>query len=654
MASNGQVHRQYLGYEEIDSCSNPDVCRTIGEIIQTRLTRRSAIRAMAAAAAGAMAASAGRGRAETSASSHASTLTFEEIPHPHDRDAHVAPGYELDVLLRWGDPVCADAPSFDIRRQTAAAQARQFGYNCDFTAFLPLPAGSKNPDRGLLCVNHEYTDTNLMFPGITSREALQNLPRELVEIEMAAMGHSVVEIERVGRSWRPVSYSAYNRRITALDTPVALSGPAAGHPRLCTSADPSGRLVAGTLNNCGGGVTPWGTLLICEENFDQYFSGDAPSSAEAANHQRYGLKPQSEFSPAWARHHVRFDVSREPHEPNRFGWVVEFDPYHPHSIPVKRTALGRFKHEGAGIAVGPDGRVAVYSGDDERFEFVYKFVTRGAYRPDDPVAKGDLLDDGTLHAAQFHDDGRLAWLPLVYGYGPLTSANGFHSQADVLIEARRAASLLGATPMDRPEDVEVSPTTGRVYVMLTNNSKRETGQIDAANPRPKNVHGHILELIPPGEPADHAAGEYRWNVLLRGGDPARPQDGASYHPEVSANGWLSCPDNAAFDGQGRLWIATDNSAEDKPMADGVYACDVVGAGRALTRQFFAGPRGSEVSGISLTPDDRTMFISVQHPGEERNSDFGHPSTLWPDFRPGIPPRPSVVAIVRRDGREIGA
>jgi secreted PhoX family phosphatase len=412
--------------------------------------------------------------------------------------------------------------------------------------------------------------------------------------------------------------------------------------------------VIGTLNNCGGGVTPWGTLLICEENFNEYFSGDARATSEAANHQRYGLQPRSQFSPAWARHHRRFDVGLEPHEPNRFGWVVEFDPYDPQSMPVKRTALGRFKHEGAGIAVSAGGRVAVYSGDDERFEYVYRFVTREVWQPGDKAANCRLLDDGTLYVARFQDDGTLTWLPLVQGHGPLTSANGFHSQADVLIEARRAADLLGATPMDRPEDVEISPLTGRVYVMLTNNSKREAGQVDAANPRPKNQHGHILELIPPGQPPDHAAVEYRWNVLLRGGNPAEPANGASYHPGVTANGWISCPDNAVFDGQGRLWIATDNSAEDKLVADGVYACDVNGPGRALTRMFFAAPRGAEVSGISLTPDDRTMFLSVQHPGEERGSDFSRPSTLWPDFRPGTPPRPSVVAIVRQDGREIGA
>jgi hypothetical protein len=586
----------------------------------------------------------------------ASSLTFPELPQGYDQDAHVAPGYEIQVLLRWGDPVLHDAPPFDPARQSPYAQEKQFGYNCDFIAYLPLPQTSPGRQRGLLCVNHEYTDTSLMFPGVTSREALEKLPKQLVDIEMAAHGHSVVEIEKSNGRWQVVRNSPRNRRITAGSTNFRVSGPAAGHARMKTNADPTGTLVLGTLNNCAGGITPWGTVLICEENFDQYFSGDPEKTPEARNHRRYGMKGVSENSPAWAQHYDRFDIEKEPHEPNRFGWVVEFDPHDPTSTPVKRTALGRCKHEGAGVVLNADGRVVIYCGDDERFDYVYKFVTRGRFHPDDPSANRDLLDDGTLHVARFQDDGTMQWLPLVYGLGPLTPENGFHSQADVLIETRRAADLLGATPMDRPEDVEPSPTTGRVYVILTNNNKRDAAHVDAANPRADNKHGHILELIPPERAGamDHAAVSYHWNVLLRCGNPANPDDRALYHPSVSENGWLSCPDNSTFDRKGRMWITTDNSREDKTVADGVYACDVTGPGRALTRLFFAGPHGSEISGVCLTPDDRTLFVSVQHPGEDIGSDYQKPSTRWPDFRSGIPPRPSVVAITRRDGGEIGS
>ncbi len=656
MKTERQNGETYVGYEEIDQCSNPAVVRPIGEIINLRLSRRSVIKSLAVAASGLVLGTLPGREVLAGSLANPSTLTFEELENGYDRYAHVAAGYDIQVLLRWGDPVTSDALPFDVRNQSAEAQQRQFGYNCDFIAFMPLPRGSKNANRGLLCVNHEYTDTNLMFPGITSREAVENLPREQAEIEMAAHGHSVVEVQRTGSVWRTVDGSPYNRRISALRTIMRMSGPAAGHERLKTAEDITGTRVLGTLNNCAGGVTPWGTMLICEENFDAYFSGDPAVTSEARNHQRYGMTGVSKFSPSWAKHHERFDVVKHPHEPNRFGWVVEFDPYDPASVPTKRTALGRLKHEGAGVVLNPDGRVVIYCGDDERFDYVYKFVTAGRYNPDDRDANRDLLDHGTLHVAKFEEDGTMHWLPLVYGQGPLTVDNGFHSQADVLIEARRAADLMEATPMDRPEDVEPSPATGRVYVILTNNNKREADRVDAANPRANNVHGHIIELVPPGNASavDHAAVTYRWNVLLRGGNPHNAADDASYHPQVSDNGWLTCPDNATFDQQGRMWITTDNSADEKTLADGVYGCDVEGAGRALTKLFFSGPRGSEVSGVCLTPDDTTMFISVQHPGEEPGSDFDKPTTRWPDFRPGVPPRPSVVAITKRDGGKIGA
>ena len=633
--------------DDDDVSSNTSSNTPFAEIAEQRLSRRGILAGLAGAAVLSLASSPGVSRRALGAGS-GSSLTFREIRQVYDETHHVAPGYTADVMLRWGDPVEAGAPPFDPMKHTAAAQAKQFGYNCDYIGFLPLPTGSASGDRGLLCVNHEYTTRQLMFPGVGRN---QKLSKSQTEIEMAAHGHSVVEIFRQNGSWSVVQNSAYNRRIH-VGTPIRISGPAAGHKRLQTNADPTGIAAIGTINNCAGGQTPWGTVLIAEENFHGYFGGDPAKTNEARNYKRYGLRTKSRYS--WADHHDRFNLEKEPNEPNRFGWMVEIDPYDPTSTPVKRTALGRFKHEGANTTINRDGRVVVYSGDDQRFDYIYKFVSSGKFTPGNKAANGRLLDDGTLYVAKFTDDGVLTWLPLVWGSGPLTAVNGFNSQADVLIETRYAADLLGATPMDRPEDIEPNPVTGTVYVMLTNNTRREASQIDAVNPRAKNKHGHILEMIPPGRSsdADHAATSFRWEIPLLAGNPENTADGAKYPPDVTAAGWLSTPDNCAFDTKGRLWIATDGAPK-SGVADGVWATDVEGSGRMLTKRFFAAPRGAEFCGPCFTPDDRTFFGAVQHPADERNSTFATPSTRWPDFKNDMPPRPSVVVVTRNDGGVIG-
>jgi secreted PhoX family phosphatase len=570
-------------------------------------------------------------------------FTFTELPHGIDANLHVPDGYAAQVLLQWGDPVFTDAPDFDPVQQTAAKQQRLFGYNCDYTAFLPLPYGSENAQQGLLCVNHEFIDPPLMHPtvAVTPQDR-----RPQVEIEMAAVGHSVVEVKRApSGDWQVVRGSPYNRRLEALSTVYRLSGPAAGHARLRTQADPTGTRVRGMLGNCAGGVTPWGTILTCEENFNFFFSGQ--TNLERENYQRFGIGAEDRYG--WGEVDARFNLADEPLEPNRYGWVVEIDPYDPNSEPVKRTALGRCKHECATTAVCKDGRVAVYSGDDQYFEFVYKFVTAGRYDPKDRRANRDLLDTGTLYVARFNADQTLDWLPLVFGTGPLTPENGFHSQADVVIDARRAGTLVGATPMDRPEDLEISPTTGHVYVMLTKNDKRTAQQVNAANPRPNNRFGQIVEIIPDG--GDHAAPHGRWDFLLLAGNPRTPTDAAQSHPETSENGWMACPDNGAFDRQGRLWVTTDGAPESAGFADGVYACIADGPWRGYSRQFCRMPVGAEATGPCFTPDDRTLFLSVQHPAE--GGGYDAPATRWPDFQKNLPPRPSVVAIVRKDGGVIG-
>lgn len=638
-----------------EDCANPSATTPLSSLIVTRLSRRDALKGLSLAAVAAGFGGTGMlGLAGADAATGPSTLTFKELAHGETETHAVADGYEAQTLIRWGDPVEPGAPAFDPARQSAAAQAKQWGYNNDYLAFLPLPRGSTSADHGLLFANFEYTDHYLMFPGIKAGDAAK-LSREQVEIELAAHGFGVVEIRRdnAANRWSWVKDSPYNRRITMLASECRLSGPAAGHARLKTSADPTGTRVIGTLNNCAGGKTPWGTILSAEENFHQYFGGDVKKTADAARFERYGVAVKPAYS--WHLHDARFDVEKEPNESNRFGWMVEVDPYDPRSVPVKRTALGRFKHEAASCVVNPDGRLVVYSGDDERFEYVYRFVSKGKVDPANRDANRDLLDDGTLSVARFAADGSGSWLPLVWGQGPLTEANGFASQADVLIEVRRAADLLQATPMDRPEDVEASPRTGAVYVVLTNNATRTAEKADAANPRGPNLHGHIIEMIPPGTGAadrDHAAATFRWEIFLLAGDPAKPDDKARYHPETTADGWLSCPDNVAFDRQGRLWVATDGAPK-FGLADGVWAADTDGPGRALCRHFYRTPIGSELCGPEFNTDDTAFFAAVQHPGDSKGSTFDQPSTRWPDFAEGVPPRPSVQVIVKKGGGVIG-
>lgn len=642
-----------------DDRPSPPRSIPLSTLVEARLSRRATLKGLLAGI-GSVTLS-GSGLAQAAADAPASSLRFTRASRTIAAYQQVSPGHRAQVLIRWGDPVLADAPYFDPLAQSAEAQSRQFGYNNDFIAFMPLPRGSRSSTHGLLCVNHEYTNPELMFPGVDRKSAARTLDPARMAVEMAAHGHSVVEIRKDREGWRVVAGSRHNRRITTLGTPMLLSGPAAGHERLRTRGDPSGRHILGTLNNCAGGVTPWGTVLIAEENFDIYFDGEPEGKPESANYRRIGIKGKSRYG--WARFEPRFDIDREPNEPNRFGWVVEIDPYDPASIPVKRSALGRFKHEAATCVLAPDGRVVVYSGDDQAFEYLYRFVSARSFAPRKGSANRDLLDHGVLSVARFDDAGSLRWLPLVFGEGPLTPANGFHSQADVLIETRRAADLLGATPLDRPEDVETNPVNGRVYVMLTNNNTRHSGQIDRVNPRASNPHGHILELLPPGSEgsdgaliAQHAAEHFRWEVLLLAGDPGVAAHGARYHPETGTEGdWLSAPDNCCFDRRGRLWITTDQGSAQRRngIPDGVYACDVNGAGRALTRFFYACPKDAEMCGPAFTPDNRTLFVAVQHPGEGPDSTFAQPSTRWPDFSRLMPPRPSVVAITREDGGIIG-
>jgi hypothetical protein len=595
-------------------------------------------------------------------------LSFKPIPLNNQDRVTVSENYTAAVLIRWGDPVFRDSPVFDPLAQSRLTQEHQFGYNCDFVAYLPLPHRSNNPNQALLWINHEYTNEKIMFP----QYDVQNPTQTQVDVGIAAHGASIVEIRNTGgNGWQLVRASSFNRRITG-ETEIEITGPAAGDALMKVSYDNTGRRVRGMLNNCGGGITPWGTVLTCEENFNQYFAnrGALADGAVKTNHTRYGVGssvsglPSSRSERGWEIFHDRFDLAKEPNEPFRFGWVIEVDPYDPNFVPKKRTALGRLKHEAATTVVAPDGRVVVYTGDDERFEYMYKFVSNGKYNSSNRAANFGLLDAGTLYVAKFNDDGTGQWLPLVLGQGNLVAPT-FASQADVLIQTRFAADAVGGTRMDRPEDIETNPVNGKLYCAMTNNTNRGTGSnpvANGANPRTGNRHGHIIEITENGD--NPAALTFAWEMFLLCGNPATqpvnspaPTLGAEAtyfggfaHSQVSA---LSSPDNITFDRRGNLWIATDGQPTTFGMNDGIFAVPVEGQERGFLRQLFSGVIGGEVASLHFGALDQSLFVSIQHPGEpgtgpnSANSSFETPTSVWPDGN--TPPRPSVVVVTKNKG-----
>ena len=562
-------------------------------------------------------------------------LDFADLPSVVIPDHAVAAGYDAHVLIRWGDAVEAGAPAFAPDAKTPDAQARQFGMNNDFIGFFPIPWRSNNSAHGLLTVNHEYASTKVFYAG----KAPETITETDVRAEMASLGLSVIEVrrDRDGR-WSVVDGGRYARRVTPM-TPMRISGPVAGHARVMTGADPSGLTVLGTISNCAGGKTPWGTVITAEENFHNMFRGAPPKEhPESAALAAYGIKGDGKS--LWGKYETRFDASIEPNEANRFGYMVEFDPYDPASMPVKRTHLGRFRHEAASVVIAPDGRVVAYLGEDRVNGGIFRFVSKNKYSAAMSKAEaGALLDEGELSVARF-DATSLTWLPLVAGQKGLER---YASLADIMIETQIAAELAGGTPMDRPEDMEVNPVNGFVYVNLTRGEARETA--DPANPRTKNKDGHILEIIPPA--GDHTAAVFSWNVLMLCGTAAT---GAQYG--LGTRTVMSGPDNMAFDPKGRLWIATDNDRWDDPkmtIPNGLFACEVDGVRRARVKFFYNVPSGAELCGPEFTPDGRTLFVAVQHPDWSKTPEQGN----WPDWKPGLPPRASVVAIVRKDGGPIG-
>lgn len=575
-------------------------------------------------------------------------IGFKGIPVSTADTVTVPEGYVATPAFLWGEPVGVpgNMPAFRPDGSNSAAdQEVQVGMHHDGMHYFPIE-GSR---RGLLVFNNEYADDGLLHA-----DGIRTWSAEKTRKSIAAHGVTIIEIAARGGGWAMVRPSRYARRITA-GTPMAIAGPAAGHPMMRTAADPSGTRSLGTLNNCAHGHTPWGTYLTCEENWTFYFNG--PASPDA-HQRRWGIRARGRGY-RWHEHEARFDAVKHPNEPNRFGWVVEIDPMDPAMTPIKRTALGRAAHEGAWTAMTRDGRVVVYMGEDAAFEYLYKFVSRDRVRPGGFAANRELLDHGTLYVAKFDAGGRGSWIELTAGRNGLTPERGFASQGDVVIKTRQASDLVGATKMDRPEWIAIDPRSGEVYCTLTNNSARGADKrpgTDAANPRERNTMGHIIKWK---EVGDFDARTFSWTHFVLAGNPANERAEA----KGNINGDLfACPDGLWFDERGVLWIQTDAHASN--MYKGEYAG--FGSNMMLaadprtgeTRRFLVGPPNCEITGVVCAPDMRTMFVNIQHPGESPSdrSDPDNPSRFssWPSGIPGARPRSGTVVIRRRDGGIIGS
>jgi hypothetical protein len=612
-----------------DVSSNPSGNRPFNEVLAVRLSRRHVLQGGATVAAASFLSRPGEHH-------RSSRLGFAAVPSGSADTVTVPPGYTAQVLIPWGTPIRSSGPRWKKDASNSAAdQAQQVGTHHDGMAFYPT-----GRDRGLLVLNHESVDQVLLF---ADGDAV--MTRDKLDKALAAHGVTVVEVALHRGTWRMID-SRYNRRIT-VNTPVRFSGPVSvDHPRLRSVRRP-----LGTLNNCAHGVTPWNTYLTCEENFNEYLGTQDPSWAPTPDQTRYGITSAG-FGLNWHLVDPRFDISASPNEANRWGWVVEIDPFAPGSTPVKRTALGRIKHEGATVTESR-GRVVVYTGDDQGGDYVYKYVSAEPWRA--ARARGrSPLDHGTLYVGRFDDDGSGQWLPLVHGAGPLTKAEGWADQADVLIRTRQAADAVGATPLDRPEWVAVQPRSGEVFLALSNGY----GIHQAVTPRVPNPYGHIIRWREAGD--DNTATTFAWDIFVLAGDPA-------YDPrvELDDSNIFGSPDGLWFDPDGRLWIQTDvsNSALNRAEAghdrignNAVLAAD---PGTGEIRRFLVGPRGCEISGVVTTADQRTMFVNIQHPGQATAA-WGAPTPTnpravsnWPDFDPEGRPRSATVVVRKRNGGVIG-
>jgi uncharacterized protein len=616
-------------------------------------------------------------------------------------DAMVVPaGYVASAFIPWGTPLLSGAPAWKSdATNTAADQEKQVGDNHDGMHYFPFNASANalgdRSDEGLLVLNHEYINPEYFYaPDTDAANWLLPFTLEKALKAQAAHGVSVVHVKRAADgNIELVANSRFNRRITT-NTPMRLTGPAAGNDLLKTSADSTGTNVLGTVNNCANGFTPWGTYLTCEENFNGYFGWNGTRTATTLE-SRYGIA-QAGFGYLWHTVDPRFDVNANPNEPNRFGWIVEIDPFDPTSTPVKRTAMGRVKHENVEVVVAANGKIIAYTGDDERNEYIYKFVSSGTFDRANPTSAANraLLDSGTLYVAKFEAGatagdraGTGTWIPLVFGQNGLTAENGFASQADVLIRTRQAADRVGATMMDRPEWITSNPKkAGEVYITLTNNNRRGTTTassnnpngttaagsarppLDEANPRDNNVWGHIVRWNEAG--GDATATSFTWDVFVMAGQPSVTGARAPTS-NITADNIFNSPDGLGFDSFGRLWIQTDGSFANTGDFVNMGNNQMLAADPSTKeiRRFLVGPSGCEITGLTFTPDRKTMFVNVQHPGELgshprapknaagqtiSDNELARNATQfsqWPTA--GARPRSATVVVRRTDGGVIG-
>ena len=642
---------------------NPSRNEHLHDVLARSLQRRQLLKlGTGAAAASFLAGPTGVLASTTTGQRSRGLLGFKAVAAASTDSVRVPEGYTATPFVPWGTPLFSQGAGSIWRgdgSDSAADQARQVGDNHDGLHFFPIDGKSNR--EGLLVMNHEYSTTTktsghqhyltLFGPQPAPADTLDRVNKAI-----NAWGCSVIHIRREATGdWRVVLDSAFNRRITSA-TPMLMTGPAAGDALLQTQADPSGTWVLGTINNCGNGFTPWGTYLSCEENFNNNFGTQLEPEVDGrgAALRRYGVAP-GQTGYGWEKQHARFDYKKEPNEANRFGWVVEIDPFDPTSTPKKRTALGRFKHENAALRINRDQRVVVYMGDDQANDYIYKFVSDGTYQPGNRVHNANLLDSGKLYVAKFNDGaasgdfmGTGEWLLLDKDANPVLRQDPrFTNQAAVLVHARLAADALGATKMDRPEWVAVHPGTGEVYVTLTNHSART--QTDDANPRANNVYGQIVRWREQGH--DAAATTFEWDIFVLAGNPlAHPErsDLRSGSANITPDNHFNSPDGLAFDKFGRLWIQTDGNYSNAKAFTGQGNNQMLAADPLSKeiRRFLVGPKGCEVTGVAFTPDSKTLFVNIQHPGEEGGSH-------WPEGGSAMP-RSATLIVTKNDGGVIGS
>ncbi|MEJ8476464.1 PhoX family protein [Roseibium algae] len=629
--TNADTHD--LSWDDWDELQRPTPEETeFDQVVDRALSRRGFLGGIVALGSGATAMGLGTSLlGSTSAEAMTSSrFGFKAIPIATDSTVHVPEGYTWDVLVRWGDKLFSDAADFDhATGGDAATSDRVFGENTDGMEFFSVG------DHQLIAVNHEYANPKLNLPN--NKDGIPTSAEDVKKLQNL-QGVTVMEVSEGEHGWQVVVDSPFNRRITH-NTPMRLAGPAAGHDLLKTDADPSGTQSLGTFNNCGSGKTPWGTYLTCEENFNGYFGSTDAAFAVPDDYKRYGIGLKSRY--AYQMFDPRFDISKNVNEPHRAGYVVEIDPADPASTPVKRTALGRFKHENAECALGRDGHVVVYLGDDERGEFLYKFVSNGTYQAGGST--DGLLDDGTLFVAKFHDDGTGEWLAL-------TEETTGMSQAELSIFTRMAASKVGATTMDRPEWIAVNPVAVEAYCALTNNKNRgiktnaggDETPVGGPNPRAENKYGQIVRWYPEND--DHVDPKFKWDLFVMAGNP-EVHGGDTYggSSNINAGNMFNSPDGMAFDTKGLLWIQTDgnDSNEGDFAGQGNNQMLIGDPATGEIQRFLTGPHGSEVTGLNWSVDRRSAFAGIQHP-----------KAPFPDGD-GKLARSSIVVIKRDDNALIG-